>query len=328
MKIVITGGAGMIGSNLAHAMLVRDFEVHILDNFWRGTRDNLKQVCGPLYSKLKIHEVDLSLGLEWSYLLENADCVFHLADIVAGISYVFNNESYIFRQNLLINANVASACESMKVKRYVYVGTACSFPLELQTGVDAKPMEEEQQFPANPESAYGWSKLMGELDARYLTENSGIPSVVLVFHNVYGFPTEYKSNRAQAIPAMCFRALNATSSKELIVWGDGSQGRAFVHVTDVVCALESALIRGENQGAIQIGPDICTTIRETAETIVEIVDPKINIVYDRNKPVGDKGRCANYSKASALLGWQPSVDLRDGLESLISWIKSNEKQES
>jgi len=266
---------------------------------------------------------DLSSLGGWEKEFENVDCVYHLADVVAGIGYVFANEGQIFRENLLINANVTKVCERYRVGRYVYVGTACSFPHHLQSGAEAPPLKEEQQFPASPESAYGWSKLMGELDATYLMRESGIDSVILVLHNVYGAPSDYKGVRAQAIPALVWRALSA-SDGGLAVWVDGGQGRSFIHVSDVVDALVIALIRGSNVGAIQIGTSICTRVRDLASTIVSIVNPSLEVVFDLTKPSGDRGRCADWSKAQAVLGWQPRIALDHGIRDLADWIRQRE----
>lgn len=324
MKIVVTGGAGMIGSNLCARLLAEGHDVVAIDNLWRGSVDNLRTTCGAAVDRLTFLNADLSTMSDWCEHLREADCVYHLADIVAGIGYVFMNENSIFRKNLLINASVATACELMRVKRYVYVGTACSFPLHLQNGVDAAPLKEADQFPAHPESAYGWSKLMGELDAGYMARYSGIETVTLVFHNVYGTPCDYKSNRAQVLPALAYRSLLARNTRSLEVWGDGTQGRAFVHVDDIVSALLLALHKGEGAGAIQIGPDVCTSIGDAARTIIDIVDPDIQIRFDTTKPVGDKGRCADYSKATAILGWKPAVPLEEGLSSMVEWIAGQE----
>jgi GDP-D-mannose 3', 5'-epimerase len=328
MKIIVTGGAGMIGSNLCAHLLQDGHDVIAIDNLWRGSLENLRHTCGESYEKLTFVNADLSSMSDWCEQLRDADCVYHLADIVAGIGYVFNNENSIFRKNLLINASVATACELMRVKRYVYVGTACSFPLHLQSGVDARPLKESDQFPAHPESAYGWSKLMGELDAGYMARYGGIDTVTLVFHNVYGTPCDYKSNRAQALPAIAYRALLARETGSLDVWGDGTQGRAFVHVDDIIAALVDALTKGEGQGAIQIGPNICTPIGEAARIVAEIVDPNIELRFDASKPVGDKGRCADYSKATDVLGWKPSVPLEEGLRAMVHWIAKREGLEA
>lgn len=326
MKIVITGGAGMIGSNLTARLLEKGHDIIVIDNLWRGSIQNLKDVCGNNFNKIQFVNADLSVISDWAEWFKDVDCVYHLADIVAGIGYVFNNETSIFRKNLLINSSVNTVCELMKVKRYVYVGTACSFPLHLQTGVNALPLKEIDQYPAHPESAYGWSKLMGELDASYMQKYSGIPSVVLVFHNVYGVPCDFNSNRSQALPAMAYRAIMAGENGVLNVWGDGTQGRAFVHVKDIVNALETALYKGEGVGPIQIGPNFCTSIKTAAEVIVGLVNNSITIEYDINKPVGDKGRCADYTKAKNILDWEPTVSFNDGLKEMIEWISTKQTQ--
>ena len=324
-RILVTGGAGMIGSNLCAKLLKEGHEVVAIDNLWRGKLKNLKEVCGDNYHKLKFYKADLSKSGEWTSLFNNIDCVYHLADVVAGIGFVFNNESYIFNENLLINSNVEKVVREKSIPRYIYVGTACSFPKELQHGVEAKPLEECDQFPADPESSYGWSKLMGELGAKFISKSSKTDSVVLVFHNVYGSPCDYSSETSQVIPSLIRRALEKKEG-EFVVWGDGSQGRAFVHISDVVKALYKALFKGENCGPIQIGPDTCTSIKELAEIINNDFGNAFEIVFDKSKPSGDKGRCANYSKAKSILNWEPEKKLEKGISDLIDWIKKDLKK--
>ncbi len=315
----------MIGANLT-ARLIRDgHDVTIIDNFWRGSIANLRECCGNGFDKVEIIPSDLSALSDWQLAFKDKDVVFHLADIVAGVSYVFDNQAYVFRKNLQINANVAAAISLFRPKRYIYVGTACSFPQTLQTGVDAAPMKEDQQIPADPESAYGWSKLMGELDAKYLAEDLGLDSVVLVFHNVYGTPCEYNSNRSQVLPALCHKAITSTSGS-LEVWGSGQQGRAFVHVDDVVEALVLTLTKGENVGPIQIGPDICTSIADAAQVIIDTVNPSLAIEFNTDRPEGDRGRCADYTKARELLGWEPKVVFADGVGKMCDWIEMQENR--
>jgi GDP-D-mannose 3',5'-epimerase len=310
MKILVTGAAGMIGSNLVAKLLELDHNVIGIDNLWRGKIENLEFTCADKISRLK-------------FVIADIDCVIHLADIVAGIGYVFNNEAEIFRKNLLINTAITSAVHIMNVPRYIYVGTACSFPQELQTGVDAPPMKETQQFPAHPESAYGWSKLMGELDANYLSKSSNTKSVVLVLHNVYGTPCEYKGSRSQVLPALVYKALTSKDN-QLLIWGTGEQGRAFVHVNDVINALILALDKGENIGPIQIGPNECIKIKDIAEMINNSCGNKLTLTFDTSKPMGDLGRCADYTKAKNILNWKPSVNINEGIIELVQWISEKE----
>ncbi|NBV25510.1 MAG: NAD-dependent epimerase/dehydratase family protein [Proteobacteria bacterium] len=321
-NVLVTGGAGMIGSNLVKRLVREGWHVTVVDNFWRGKRDYLLGDDGrPVIDfDTQLFELDLAVPGVLEPHLAGVDHVFHLADVVAGVGFVFDHQGFIFRQNLLINSNVIHAAKKFPLKGFIYVGTACSFPAHLQTGVDAAPLREEDQYPAAPESAYGWSKLMGEYETLLMGRETGIPVAVLVFHNVYGTPCDFTSKTGQVIPSLVRKAI-AHPAEPFVVWGSGSQGRAFVHVDDIVEALVLSLTRGFGQGVIQIGPDRCISIREIAETIVAISGKPIAIQFDTTKPEGDRGRCADYSKARRVLGWEPKVPLREGLRQLYDWIE-------
>ena len=320
--VLVTGGAGMIGSNLVKKLVSRGYHVSVVDNLWRGKKEYLNDENGEPVIDFEndFYQVDLSIPDSFDHIFEGVDYVYHLADVVAGIGYVFNNQLNLFRHNLLINSNVIETVKKFPVKGYIYAGTACSFPAELQSGVDAAPLKEEDQYPANPESAYGWSKLMGEYETFLMEKECGIPVSVLSFHNVYGAPCDFDIERSQVIPALIRKTI-CYPNEDFIVWGSGNQGRAFVHVDDIVDSLILAKNKGLGKGLIQIGPDHCTSIREIAETLVDISGKTIDIVYDTTKPEGDKGRCADYTKARQILGWEPKVPLKEGLQDLYQWIE-------
>jgi GDP-D-mannose 3',5'-epimerase len=162
---------------------------------------------------------------------------------------------------------------------------------------------------------------MGEYETLLMGQESGIPVCVLVLHNVYGEPCDYSDERSQVIPSLIRKAILAPGVP-FVVFGNGSQGRAFVHVDDAVNALILSKDKGLGKGTIQIGPNVCTSIKEIAETIVAISKKNIKIQYDISKPEGDKGRCANYEKAKNVLGWEPCVSLEAGLSRLYNWIES------
>jgi GDP-D-mannose 3',5'-epimerase len=323
-RILITGGAGMIGSNLAKSLLKKGDEVYIADNLWRGKKENLFENEVPVIDfSTHFFEIDLSIPNSLDPYLKNIDYVVHLADIVAGINFVFSNQGYIFRQNMLINSNVFDTIRrnENQIKGIVNVGTACSFPLDLQNSFEAKQLEERQLYPANPESAYGWSKLMGQYELDLLEKETKIQTVSLMFHNVYGSPTDY-GERSQVIPSLINKAIEFPN-ESFNVWGSGKQGRAFIHVDDIVNAIELSLDKGWGNSPIQIGPSNCTTIKEIAEIIVEISGKQMPIEYDLSKPEGDLARAANYSKAKEILGWEPKVTLQEGLSELYNWIETD-----
>ncbi|BEG98581.1 NAD-dependent epimerase/dehydratase family protein [Bacteroides sedimenti] len=327
-KILVTGGAGMIGSNLIKRLIKQGDEIYVIDNLWRGKLEYLQDDRGNDIIPLKTHfyDRDLSISGQCDDLLSKVEYVIHLADIVAGIDYVFNNQGDIFRQNILINSNViASARKYGKhLKGFLYVGTACSFPLTRQNSLEVIPLREEELYPAMPESAYGWSKLMGQYEVDLLGKETEIPTCTLMFHNVYGAPCDF-GNRSQVIPALIRKAVNYPNEK-FEVWGSGEQGRAFIHVNDIVEALVLALDKGWNHGPIQIGPSICTSIKEIAEMIVKISGKDISIFYDTTRPEGDKARSADFSKAKRILGWEPRVNLEKGIRLQYEWIEKQIKE--
>ena len=326
--VLVTGGAGMIGCNLVKALRQRGNKVVVVDNLWRGCLKNLTDSHGKPVIDLKkeFYKLDLRKEGVLNKIRQRIDIVIHLADIVAGIGYVFKNEGQIFRDNLLINSNTFEWVRRNRPKALVYIGTACSFPRELQMKRRGSQLRECQLYPAHPESAYGWSKLMGTYEAELLGRETSVKVANLIFHNVYGTPCDL-GPRSQVIPALALKT-DQYPSRPFVVWGSGRQGRAFLHVQDAVRAILLAMRRGLDQGPIQIGPGYCTSIRSIAETLVRISGKKIKIEYDKMKPEGDRARSADFRKARRFLGWAPRVNLTAGLRDLYRWIELKEGAQS
>jgi nucleoside-diphosphate-sugar epimerase len=327
MKVCITGGAGMIGSTLLNKLVALGNDVIIIDNFWRGKKENIDNIPNWDYNK-SFYNIDLSDPTNENHIinaLQFCDVVIHLADIVAGIGYVFKNQYEIFKVNNQINSNLFNACAKSGIKKILYAGTACSFPKDLQMSLTAV-LKEEQLFPAEPESAYGWSKLMGTLELQYMAEKFNIDVTTLMLHNVYGPNCDLDPKRSQVIPSIIKKMIELNPGEELQVWGSGNQGRAFIHVDDIANAFILALNKADLPKIIQIGPSYCTSIKELVLTLKDkILKKDIAIFYDTTKPEGDLGRCADYSLANKTLGWEPLVNLEIGLMTTTNWIEKQLK---
>tara|TARA_B100000787_G_C16181455_1_gene292081 strand:+ start:944 stop:1894 length:951 start_codon:yes stop_codon:yes gene_type:complete len=313
----------MIGSNLVKKLVSNGFEVFVADNLWRGKKEYLlSDNTNMVIPSKNFHQVDLRDFENCLKVTSKMDIVVHLADVVAGINYVFSNESSLYRSNILINTNTLQACVTNKVKKYIYAGTACSYPKSKQSIINPPPFLEEDVYPAEPESAYGWSKLMGEYEAE-LAHNSGVIDIeILRLHNVYGSPAELDPSMSQVIPALCRKAIEQ-KNLELLVWGSGKQKRAFVHVDDVVDGFVKAISKTSKfNGAIQLGPDYSTSIAEIAKRIVSLSGKNISIKFDKSKPEGDFDRMANNSKAKKFLNWSPLITLDEGLKKVFSWCET------
>ena len=321
-RCLITGGAGFIGSWLVEALVRLGADVYVVDNLWRGSLDNLKKEDGSTWIPLEDHFI---LGDLREYPVALSAClkakpeiIYHLADIVAGVDYVFSNEPFVYRANILINTNVFAAAQEAKVPNLIYLGTACSYPRRLQQVSGGIPLVEEQVYPADPESSYGWSKLSGEYEAELVGKNTDMNVGILRLHNVYGPKAVLSKRRSQAIPSLIRKAVRYPE-EEFTVWGSGKQGRDFIFVSDVVEALLLLPLKGMNQGPIQIASGHETTIAEIAKTIIKISGKDIPIKFDTSKPEGDFGRSGNYDKAKRVLGWDVTTKLEDGLRQTYHW---------
>jgi len=322
MKILVTGGAGSIGSNLVKKLVSLNYEVFVVDNLWRGKLDYLNESNIPSIN-LKTNFLNLDLRDYNNCIIasEGMDLVIHLADIVAGINYVFNNEYSVYRNNTIINSNMLHASIKNNVPNYLYIGTACSYPKEKQQNINITPLfREDDVYPANPESSYGWSKLMGEYECEIAQKNNLINIGILRFHNVYGPPCEYSIEKSQVIPALCRKAANYPI-EDFVVWGSGNQKRAFLYIDDAVDAIILMLEKGFNKGAIQIGPSISHSINDIAQRIINISGKNIKILNDIKRPEGDTDRAANIEKAQSILGWSAKVSLDEGLNNTYHWVQ-------
>ncbi len=321
-RILVTGGAGMIGSALVERLVEAGCDVAVADNLWRGKIENLTVNGELIIDPKRFLQVDLTDYANCLKAVEGQEVVYHLADVVAGINYVFGNQFSLFHANVVMNSNILHAAIRMGVRQFVYVGTACSFPKEKQDTLGPPLLKEEDAYPAHPESSYGWSKLMGEYQCELAQEEDLLDIGILRLHNVYGPKSEMSPERSQVIPALIRKALNYPR-EEFVVWGSGRQRRAFLYVGDVIEALISVLEKGMARGVIQIGPDKSTSIREIAERIVEISGKDITIIYDTSKPEGDMDRAADWSKAKKILNWEPKTDISTGLRKTFLWCEAH-----
>ena len=320
-KVLVTGGAGFIGSSLVKRLLIEGASVKVIDNLWRGTLENLESLKSHGFEVSRdFYFTDLTDYSKCLELIRDVDVVYHLADIVAGVDYVFSHEPFVFRQNILINSNVLWACITNKISNYIYPGTACSFPKKLQMAEGITRLHEDHTYPAEPETSYGWGKLMGEYEALLAQNTYKINVGLLRFHNVYGPGVLFETKRSQVIPSLIRKAILFPQEK-FTVWGSGNQYRDFVYIDDVIDALILVLKRGMNKGLIQIGSEKATTLRELSENIVKISKKSIKIKFDISKPEGDRGRIGDCGRAKEILKWHPKVDINSGLEKTYKWIK-------
>lgn len=303
MKVVITGGAGFIGSHLVEHWLGEGAEVHILDNFRSGRRENT-----ALFPRAQLHEASITDREAVFDVLRNADYVHHLA---AMISVPESMEKPLECVEINVNGliHILDAAREHGVKKVVHSSSAAVYgdnPASPKT-TDMRP---------EPKSPYGITKLDGEYYLDMYREAFGLGTVSLRYFNVFGPRQDPKSQYAAAIPIFVNRALK---NEDLVIFGDGEQTRDFVYVKDVVQANVLAAT-GKAGGRYNVANGYAISIRELCELIIRTTDSKSKIVFADERPGDIKHSLASVEKTREALGYQPRFDLIEGLTHTIRYF--------
>ena len=246
--------------------------------------------------------------------------IYNLAADMGGMGFIENNKA-LCMLSVLINTQLLMAARDAGVDRFFFASSACVYNADKQTDPNLTALKEEDAYPAMPEDGYGWEKLFSERLCRHFTEDFGISTSVARYHNVYGPHGTYDGGREKAPAAICRKVISAQlgSTKEIEIWGDGEQTRSFMYIDDCLKGTRMMLERGI-PGPLNIGSNELVTINELVDIVEDIAGVKLKRTYNLKAPKGVNGRNSDNTRTQAVLNWQPSISLRDGLEKTYRWI--------
>lgn len=314
-KIVVVGGAGLIGSNTVDELLQEDVkEVIIYDNFVRGTHSNIENAIKD--PRVRVFEIggDICQSDILNEAFKGADGVFHFAALWLLQCHDFPRSA--FDVNIQGTFNVLDACVQQGVKRLVYSSSASVYGDAIR-----EPMDEEHPF--NSQNFYGATKIAGEAMARAYYHRYKLPFVGLRYMNVYGPRQDYHGAYIAVIMKMLD---NLDKGKAPILYGDGSQAYDFVYVGDCAKANVCAMKADTTDQFYNVGTGIRTSIKELAEKILEITDSKLSIQYEPSGLTFVKNRIGCPKKAEAEIGFKSTIALDEGLSKLIEWRRNHMEQ--
>ena len=321
---LVLGAGGFIGSHMATRLKN--------DGYWvRGV--DLKY---PEYSENDCHEFvigDLRDPNIVSLVLfsptqrtkndkiNSFDIVIQLAADMGGAGFVFSgdNDADIMHNSALINLNVAHYANVFDVKKIFYSSSACIYPQEIQRQTTARALREDDAYPVNPDSEYGYEKIFSERLYDSFRRNYKLNIRVARFHNIFGINGTYQGGREKAPAAMCRKVAEAKDGDEIEVWNDGKQTRSFLYVDECVEGV-LRLIESNHYEPINIGSNELVSINDLAQMVIDISGKKLGIKHIPG-PQGVRGRNSDNTKINAVLGWTPSQPLIVGLEKTYRWIE-------
>jgi len=318
-KVLVTGAGGFIGHHLTKYLTDRGYFVRGVD------------VKEPEYESTAADEfllLDLSKEENCLQATEGMDQVYGLAANMGGIGFIENNKAVIVRDNTFINLHTIEAARANGVKRYLYTSSACIYPGYKQKETDVTPLREDDAYPADAEDGYGWEKLYMERVCRHYTEDFGLDTRVVRFHNIFGPLGTYDGGREKSPAAICRKVALAEDGDEIEVWGDGEQTRSYCYIDDCVEGIYR-LMHSDHRAPVNLGQDRMISINELVDIVSNIAGKKIRKRYDLTKPQGVRGRNSDNTRLRQVLNWEPSISLEDGLNITYHWIAGElEKQKA
>ena len=310
-NVLVTGGAGFMGSHVAEVLISKGHQVCVLDDLSGGFEENIP--TGVRFIEGSILDENLLEGLFKDYQFEY---VFHLAAYAAeGLSHFIKKFNYM--NNLIGSVNLINNSILQGVKCFVFTSSIAVY------GKNQLPMCESMH--PEPEDSYGIAKFAVEQELQISNEMFGLPYIIFRPHNVYGENQNIGDKYRNVIGIFMNQIFQG---KPMTIFGDGEQKRAFTHIGDVAPAIADSINidKAYNQ-VFNIGADVPYTIKQLAIEVCEAfgIEPLIEYLEERNEVVE---AYSDHSKAESILGVKPDISLKVGLERMTKWAKVQEPRKS
>lgn len=305
-RVVVAGGSGFLGSVVVAQL----------------RRQGCRTILVPRSRDYDL--VDIG-AVRRMYADTTPDLVLHLAARVGGIGANQTHAGRFFYDNLMMGTQLIEVGRQRGLEKLVAVGTICSYPKHTPV-----PFREEDLWAGYPEETnapYGLAKKMMLVQAQAYRQQYGFNAVVLFPVNLYGPGDNFDMETSHVIPALIRKCVEAKERGDdrVVLWGDGSPSREFLHVDDAARAIVLAAEHYNGSEPVNVGTGHEITIQTLAELIAEAVGFSGRIVWDASKPNGQPRRCLEVSRAKRLFGFEASVAFVDGIRQTVSWFQANRR---
>ena len=303
-KIFVAGHNGLVGS-----AIVRNLKSKGFTNIITVDREKL--------------DLRRTLEVNMFFNMEEPDYVFLAAAKVGGIGANSEYPAEFIHDNLMIQTNVIDSAYRCGVKKLIFLGSSCIYPKFPKMPITEDQLLEGQLEGSN--DAYAIAKIAGIKMCQAYRKQYGFNAISVMPTNLYGPNDNFDHNTSHVLPALISKfdgSLEKSKHWVVKLWGDGSPKREFLHVDDLAEALVVCMDKYDSDDIINIGTGEDVTIKELAETIVDVVGYENDYEWDTSKPNGTPRKVLNVDKMKSL-GWEPKINLRDGIKSTYAWYKEN-----
>lgn len=316
-KVVITGAAGFIGSNLSNELSNLGAKVIGIDNLERGKKIFLNK-------KVKFVKYDLrKKSYKLNKIFKNSFVIFHLASKVGGMNYYLDNQFEVMKDNIAIDNNVLETAATSNVKNYFYASSSHIYPLKLQSTKKVISLKEEYSNDSHPVISYGWSKLIGEKQIGYL--NKKFKSVIIArYVGIFGPNQDANIKNGSLIPVLSHRAIKYPDL-DYKVLSRGDEVRSYCYITDAIECTKLLVEKFSKKNYKENTFNICSSeyhsVKEISKMIVKISKKKISIKYNKNNKANILTQFCSNQKIKKAIGWKPKINFFNGLKIVYNDIK-------
>ena len=315
-KVVVCGAGGFIGGHLVKSLIangtacIRAIDIKPLEK-WHQLTEGVENLTLDLRNKEHCYTA-----------VKGVATVYQLAADMGGMGFIESNKA-LCMLNVLINTHMLMAARDLGVERFFYASSACVYNVEKQAKPCAVALKEEDAYPALAEDGYGWEKLFSERMCRHFDEDFGLECRIARYHNVYGPNGPWKGGREKAPAAICRKVLEAkiNGTNEIEVWGDGSQTRTFMYIDDCMQGTQM-ICASDVHEPLNLGSSELVSIDQLVDLVEDIARIRLRRRYNLSAPKGVNGRNSDNTRIREMLGWEPAIKLREGLERTYRWIES------
>jgi GDP-D-mannose 3', 5'-epimerase len=318
-RVLVTGAGGFIGFHLTNFLKDKGYWVRGVD------------IKAPEYGESRADDFQLLDMRRWENCLaatKGVDEVYALAADMGGMGFISAHHAEILHNNSLINIHTLDAARENGVKRYLYTSSACVYPEFRQTDTNVTPLKEDDAYPAQPQDAYGWEKLVTERLCMHYNEEYDIETRIVRFHNIFGPQGTWEGGREKAPAAMCRKIAIAklNGDKEIEIWGDGEQTRSFCYIDDCLEGIHK-LMHSDYAQPLNLGQDRMVTINELADIVAAAAGITVGKKHI-DGPQGVRGRNSDNTRLRQVLNWEPQISLEEGLARTYRWIEDQVREKA
>ncbi len=314
--IVVCGAGGFIGGHLVGDLLkqgytrIRAVDIKPLER-WYQQWDGVEN----------LGSVDLKELPSCRRAVNGASWIYNLAADMGGMGFIENNRA-LCMLSVLINTHLLQSAREADVSRFFYASSACVYSHDKQTDPKMTGLKEADAYPGMPEDGYGWEKLFSERMCRHFTEDFKLVTRVARYHNVYGPMGTYDGGREKAPAAICRKVIEAKLSgkHEINIWGSGEQTRSFMYIDDCIKGSQEIMRSETIDFPINLGSSEKVSVNQLVDIVEGIAEIQLKRSYNLDAPKGVNGRNSDNTLIRGMLGWEPSIPLRAGMEKTYAWI--------